>query len=111
MLEREGYNTCPFARIRIPISVTLVTESAEQKIRRPAIAASLCETGGEFTSRQRVTPGETIGLILHPDLRYAVRGRVVWAHPDEDQNIEFGVAFEENIPESLWESLVELKAA
>ncbi len=112
MRERDGYYSCRFAKVRFPLGVTLLTESSEQKVRHPAVVLALCETGGEFTSGQRVVPGETIGFILHPDLRYAVRGHVMWMRPVQDGTyFEFGVAFEENIPDSLWDSLAEVKAA
>lgn len=110
--QRGSYYTCPFAKVSLPLCVTLVTESSEQKVRHAATASALCETGGEFTSRQHVKPGEAIGIILHPDIRYAVRGRIVWTRLAEDRaHTEFGVAFEENIPHSLWTSLTQLRAA
>lgn len=103
---------CRFAGVSFPLGVTLLTESSELKVRHPAAVVSLCETGGEFTSGQCVIPGQVIGFILHPDLRYAVRGQVVWARPAQGETgFEFGVAFEENVPDSLWACLEEVKAA
>ncbi|MEJ2007560.1 MAG: hypothetical protein P8Z30_05275 [Acidobacteriota bacterium] len=112
MRKRNGYDTCPFARVDLPLGVTLLTESSEQKVRNPAVVLALCETGGEFTSQHRVVPGEEIGFILHPSLRYAIRGRVIWTRSAKDKiHTKFGVAFEKSIPDSLWESFVQAKAA
>lgn len=97
---------------RLPLSSTLLTESSEEKTRHPAIVLALSETGGEFSSRKRVAPGEDVGVILHPDLRYAIRGRVSWTRQmRDDVNVNFGVVFEEKIPESLWEIIRETVAA
>jgi hypothetical protein len=53
-----------------------------------------------------------VGIILHPDLRYAIRGRVTWVRQmRDDANISFGVIFEEKIPESLWDILGKTVAA
>lgn len=105
MQKGDGYYTCRFDKVRFPLGVTLLTESPEQKVRHPAVVVALCETGGEFASHRRVVPGQAIGFILHPDVRYAVRGRVIWTRPAQDgTQFEFGVAFEENIPASLWET-------
>lgn len=108
MSRQDAYYSCPFAKVVYPLCVTLLTESAEQKVRHPAVVLALCETGGEFTSPQRVSSGEAVSFILHPDLRYAIRGQVTWAQCAQDNShFEFGVAFEDNIPDSLWESFAE----
>jgi len=97
---------------RLPLCSTLLTESSEEKLRHPAIVLALSGTGGSFSSRKKVAPGEAVGIILHPDLRYAIRGRVTWTRQmRDDVNVNFGVAFEEKIPESLWEILGETVAA
>lgn len=105
----------PFAfevKGRLPLCSTLLTESPEEKIRHPAIVLALTETGGKFSSRKKVVPGEAVGVILHPDLRYAIRGRVTWTQQmRDDVNINFGVVFEEKIPGSLWEILGETAVA
>ncbi len=85
---------------------TLLTESSEEKTRHPAIILELSETGGKFSSRKKVVPGEAVGILLHPDLRYAIRGRVTWTRQmRDDVNINFGLIFEEKIPDSLWDIL------
>lgn len=97
---------------RLPLCSTLLTESSEEKTRHPAVVLALSETGGKFSSRKRVVPGEAVGIVLHPDLRYAIRGRVTWTRQmRDDVNVYFGVVFEEKIPESLWEILGETVAA
>jgi len=96
----------------LPVCSTLLTESSAEKTRHPAILLALSETGAKFSSRKKVVPGEAVGIILHPDLRYAIRGRVSWTRQmQDDVNINFGVAFEEEIPESLWEILREKVSA
>jgi PilZ domain len=93
-------------RCRLPFCSTLLTESAAEKTRHPAVVTSLSETGGKFSSRKKVAPGEVVGIILHPDLRYAIRGHVTWTRQTQDDvNISFGVTFEDEIPESLWATL------
>ncbi len=97
---------------RLPLCSTLLTESSEEKTRHPATVLALSETGGKFSSRKSVSPGEAVSIILHPDLRYAIRGRVTWTRQmRDDVNLNFGVVFEEKIPESLWEILGETVAA
>ena len=97
---------------RLPLCSTLLTESSEEKIRHPAIVLALTETGGNFSSRKKVIPGEAVGIILHPDVRYAIRGRVTWTRQvRDDVNVNFGVVFEEKVPGSLWEVLGETVAA
>ncbi|HET7215730.1 MAG TPA: PilZ domain-containing protein [Terriglobia bacterium] len=97
---------------RLPVCSTLLTESPEEKTRHLAFVLALTETGGRFSSRKRVVPGEPVSVILHPDLRYAIRGRVTWTRQMRDEvNINFGVVFEEKIPESLWEILGETAVA
>jgi PilZ domain len=97
---------------RLPRCSTLLTESSEEKTRHPAIVLELSETGGKFSSRKKVVPGEAVGVILHPDLRYAIRGRVTWTRQmRDDVNINFGLVFEEEIPDSLWEILGKTAAA
>ena len=97
---------------RLPLSSTLVTESLDEKTRHPAIVLALSEKGGNFSSRKEVVPGEAVGILLHPDLRYAIRGRVTWTRRTRDDvNISFGVAFEQEIPESLWGILGQTVAA
>ena len=108
--------TGPFAfdevKGRLPLCSTLLTESPDEKTRHPAIALALTETGGKFSSRKKVVPGEAVGVLLHPDLRYAIRGRVTWTRQmPGDVTINFGVVFEEKIPGSLWEILGETVAA
>lgn len=99
-------------RGRLPLCSTLLTESEEEKTRHPAVLLALTETGGKFSSRKKVVPGESVGVMLHPDLRYAIRGRVTWTRQMRDDiNIQFGVAFEEEIPGSLWEILRETAVA
>jgi PilZ domain len=96
----------------LPLCSTLLTESSDEKTRHPAIILALSETGGKFSSRKKVVPGESVGIILHPDLRYAIRGRVTWVRQmRDDVNISFGVVFEEKIPESLWDILGKTVAA
>ena len=96
----------------LPLCATLLTESSEEKIRHPVIVLGLTETGGKFSSRKKVVPGEAVGIILHPDLRYAIRGRVTWVRQmRNDVNISFGVVFEEEIPQSLWDILEKTVAA
>ncbi len=97
---------------RLPLCSTLLTESSEEKTRHPAIVLALTETGGKFSSRKKVVPGEAVGVLLHPDLRYAIRGRVTWTRQlRDDVNINFGLVFEEKIPDSLWEILGKTAAA
>ncbi|HEX5412485.1 MAG TPA: PilZ domain-containing protein [Terriglobia bacterium] len=96
----------------LPQCSTLLTESSAEKTRHPAVLLSLSATGARFSSRKKVIPGEAVGLILHPDLRYAIRGRVSWTRPmQDDVNLSFGVDFEEEIPESLWDILREKVSA
>lgn len=99
-------------KVRLPLKSTLLTETSGEKTRHPAILLALSQTGGQFSSGQRVIPGEPIGVILHPDLRYAIRGHVTWTRrlPDE-AHARFGMAFEEGIPDSLWEVLGTTAAA
>src|SRR5690242_5783564 len=106
--EANARYTFKQGRFQLPVCSTLLTESAAEKTRHPAILLSLSETGAQFNSRKKVVPGEAVGIILHPDLRYAVRGRVSWTRqmPD-DASISFGVAFEEEVPETLWNFLRE----
>lgn len=112
MREENERITVQSVNGRLPLCLTLLTESSEEKTRHPAIALELSETGGKFSSRKRVSPGEAVGIILHPDLRYAIRGRVTWTRQmRDDVNVNFGVVFEEKIPESLWEVLGETVAA
>jgi PilZ domain len=93
---------------RLPLCSTLLTESSAEKTRHPAVIIALSETGGRFSSRKKVVPGEAVGIILHPDVRYAIRGRVSWTRQmQDDVNLSFGVVFEEEIPESLWAVLRE----
>ena len=102
MREASARNTFEKASYRLPFCSTLLTESSAEKTRHPAIILALSETGGRFSSRKKVVPGEVVGIILHPDLRYAIRGRVSWTRQmQDDVNISFGVVFEEEIPESL----------
>jgi hypothetical protein len=109
--ENAGY-TWEEVSCSLPLCSTLLTESAAEKTRHPAIVLALSETGGNFSSRKKVVPGETVGIILHPDLRYAIRGRVSWTRQmQDDVNISFGVVFEEEIPDSLWEILGQTVAA
>ena len=96
----------------LPLCATLLTESSEEKIRHPVVVSGLTKTGGKFSSRKKVVPGEAVGIILHPDLRYAIRGRVTWTRQmQDDVNVSFGVSFEDEIPESLWEVLGQTVAA
>jgi len=106
--EANARYTFKQGRFQLPVCSTLLTESSAEKTRHPAILLSLSETGAKFSSRKRVVPGEAVGIILHPDLRYAIRGRVSWTRQmQDDANISFGVAFEEEVPESLWNVLKE----
>jgi hypothetical protein len=110
--EENERSACDQASIRLPLCSTLLTESSEEKTRHPAIVLALSEKGGKFSSRKRVVPGEAVGIILHPDLRYAIRGRVSWTRQmQDDVNLSFGVVFEEEIPKSLWEILEKTVAA
>ena len=105
---RNEYEPFTFEGVKGRRSVcsTLLTESPEEKTRHPAIILALTETGGRFSSRKKVVPGEPVGVILHPDLRYAIRGRVTWTRQmRNDVNINFGVVFEEKVPGSLWKIL------
>jgi hypothetical protein len=112
MQTRDARYQCRREELRFPICATLLTESSEEKTRHPAIPLALSETGGTFSSDHQVVPGETIGVILHPELRYAIRGCVTWAHRMPNQiQFEFGIAFEEKIPDSLREILGQLEAA
>jgi len=96
----------------LPLLSTLLTESESEKIRHPAIVLELSETGGIFSSERKVVLGESVGIILHPNLRYAVRGRVTWTRRIQDQtHMKFGVIFEDEIPGSLWDILGENLAA
>lgn len=112
MRKEDAHYECRGVRVRLPLESTLLTESSGEKTRHPAIVLALSETGGQFSSGQRVTPGEPIGVILHPDLRYAIRGHVTWTRrlPDE-AHATFGMAFEDGIPDSLWEVLGATAAA
>ena len=112
MQRQDAHYRCRLGKMHLPICATLLTESSQEKTRHPAIPLALSDTGGRFSSRHQVTPGETIGVILYPDLRYAIRGRVTWARrmPDEIQ-FEFGIDFEEKIPDSLREILRQPEAA
>jgi PilZ domain len=110
--EESARYTCEKLSGSLPLCSTLLTESSEEKIRHQAILLALSETGGKFNSRTKVVPGETVGIILHPDLRYAIRGRVTWVRQmKDDVNVNFGVTFEEEIPESLWDILGRTVAA
>jgi hypothetical protein len=96
----------------LPLCATLLTESSEEKLRHPVVILGLTETGGKFSSREKVVPGEAVGIILHPDLRYAIRGRVTWTRQmQDDGSVSFGVSFEGEIPGSLWEVLGQTVAA
>lgn len=109
--ENESF-TFEGVRGRLPYCSTLLTESQEEKTRHPAVLLSLTETGGKFSSRKKVVPGEAVGVVLHPDLRYAIRGRVTWTRQMRDDiNVHFGVVFEEEIPGPLWEILRETAVA
>lgn len=112
MREKGARYTCEELISSLPLCSTLLTESSEEKTRHPAIVIALSETGGKFSSRKKVVPGEAVGVILHPDLRYAIRGRVTWVRQmKDDVNVNFGVIFEEEIPESLWDILGRTVAA
>lgn len=104
--EDAQQSSCKGVKVSLPLCSTLLTESSGEKTRHPAVLLALSETGGQFSSGQRVSPGEAIGVILHPDLRYAIRGHVTWTRrlPNEP-DVEFGMAFEEGIPDSLWDVL------
>jgi PilZ domain len=111
---REENDRFAFQKVngRFPRCSTLLTESSEEKTRHPANVLDLSETGGKFSSRKKVVPGEAVGVILHPDLRYAIRGRVTWTRQmRDDVNVSFGLVFEEKIPDSLWEILGKTAAA
>lgn len=109
--ENESF-TFEEVRGRLPHCSTLLTESPEEKTRHSAVLLALTETGGKFSSRKKVVPGEAVGVMLHPDLRYAIRGRVTWTRQmRDDVSIHFGVAFEEKIPRPLWEILWETAVA
>lgn len=100
------------SRFRFPLYSTLLTESVSEKTRHPAIVLELSETGGEFRSPKKVVPGESVSIILHPNLRYAVRGRVAWTRQMQDEvHFNFGVIFEDEIPNSLWDILGQNLAA
>lgn len=100
------------AEFRLPLCATLLTESEEVKTRHPAVVLALSETGGEFSSQKKVVPGEAVGVILHPDLRYAIRGRVTWTRQVQKRvHTRFGVAFEDEIPATLWDVLEQTTAA
>lgn len=108
MRETNARYTFEQRSLLLPLCSTLLTESSAEKTRHPAVLLSLSETGAKFSSRKKVLPGEAVGIILHPDLRYAIRGRVSWTRQmQDDVSINFGVAFEEEIPESLWDVLKE----
>ena len=108
MRETNARYTVEKVSYRLPLCSTLLTESSAEKTRHPAVILALSETAGRFSSRKKVVPGEAVGIILHPDLRYAIRGRVSWTRQmQDDVNISFGVVFEEEIPESLWNVLRE----
>jgi hypothetical protein len=110
--EENARYTFEKVRYRVPLRSTLLTESSAEKTRHPAIILALSESGGRFSSRKKVVPGEAVGIILHPDLRYAIRGRVSWTRQmQDDVNTSFGVVFEEEIPESLWHILREKAVA
>lgn len=112
MRQKSARYTCKQLSSCLPLCSTLLTESSEAKTRHPAIVLAVSETGGKFSSRKKVVPGEAVGIILHPDLRYAVRGRVAWVRQMKgDVNVNFGVTFEEEIPESLWDILGRTVAA
>ena len=106
MRDGDAHYNCRGVKVHLPLCSTLLTESSGEKTRHPAVLLVLSETEGEFSSGQRVTPGEAIGVILHPDLRYAIRGHVTWTRrmPNET-HVKFGMAFEEGIPDSLWDVL------
>ena len=109
--ENESF-TLEGVKGRLPLCSTLLTESEEEKTRHPAMVLALSETGGNFSSRKKVVPGQAVGVILHPGLRYAVRGRVTWTRQMRDEvNINFGVVFEDEIPGSLWEFLEDTAVA
>lgn len=108
MSKRHAFDNRPFAKVNVPLCATLLKQTSEQKTRHPATVLALSETGAEFSSPQKVTSGETVSFIFHPDLRYAIRGKVTWVRQTADKtHFDFGVTFEENIPNSLWESLAE----
>jgi len=110
--KRDVRHRCRATKVGVPVCATLLTESATERTRHPAIILELSETGGKFSSPQRVVSGEAIGIILHPDFRYAIRGNVAWTRRTEDHlQFEFGVAFEEVIPESFWDILEQIEAA
>lgn len=112
MREGDAQHSCGGVQVRLPLCSTLLTESLGERTRHPAVALALSETEGQFSSAQRVTPGEVVGVILHPDLRYAIRGRVTWTRRmPENNQIHFGMTFEEGIPEMLWDILGETVAA
>lgn len=112
MREENLRFTCQQVSGCLPLCSTLLTESSAEKTRHPAIVLALSETGGKFSSRKKVVPGEAVGIILHPDLRYAIRGRVSWTRQmQDDVNVSFGVIFEEEIPDSLWDVLGRTVAA
>lgn len=108
MSKQDAFQNYPITKVSFPLCVTLLTESPERKVRHPAVALALSETGGEFTSRQKVASGEAVSFIFHPDLRYAIRGQVTRAEKAEDNaQFKFSVAFEDEVPDSLWETLAE----
>jgi PilZ domain len=108
----DAHYRCQGVGVCLPLWSMLLTESAGERTRHPALLLALSEKGGQFSSGQRVTPGETIGVILHPDLRYAIRGRVTWTRQMQDKKrIKFGMVFEEGIPDSLWDVLGATAAA
>lgn len=112
MRNGDAHYYCQGVKVRLPLCSTLLTESSEEKIRHPATLLALSETGGKFSSGKRVIPGERIAVILHPDVRYAIRGRVTWTRPTEDEGyMNFGVTFEEGIPDSLWDILRQARVA
>jgi PilZ domain len=110
--EKNIRFTCQQVSNCLPLCTTLLTESSAEKTRHPAIVLALSETGGKFSSRKKVVPGEAVGIILHPNLRYAIRGRVSWTRQmQDDGQVNFGVIFEDGIPDSLWEVLGRTVAA
>lgn len=102
----DAQYTCHGVKVYLPLCSTFLRESRGERTRHSAVLLDLSETGGNFSSHQRVTPGESIAVILHPDVRYAVRGRVTWTRlMDDATSFNFGVVFEEGIPDSLWDVL------
>lgn len=106
MRRGDAHYSCQMGKGHFPRSSTILRESSGERTRHPAVLLGLSEKEGMFTSGQRVIPGESIAVILRPDVRYAIRGEVIWTRPTKDKNeVNFGVVFEEGIPDSLWDIL------